>query len=94
MFETAQELHPASSGSSLNGDGGGATPTSHGTTSSASSAEKKVTKGRDKKKAPRPKNAFIIYRKEWHPTVVAENPGLHNNAICMYFTILTLHAPY
>lgn len=39
-----------------------------------------------KKKVPRPPNAFIIYRKEWHPTVVAENPGLHNNAICMYFT--------
>jgi hypothetical protein len=34
------------------------------------------------KKVPRPPNAFIIYRKEWHSTVVAENPGLHNNAIC------------
>nr|QEJ80709.1 putative MAT1-2-1 protein [Teratosphaeria gauchensis] len=32
-------------------------------------------------KVPRPPNAFIIYRKEWHPKVVAENPGLHNNAI-------------
>jgi hypothetical protein len=37
-----------------------------------------------KKKVPRPPNAFIIYRKDWHSTVVAENPGLHNNAICMY----------
>ena len=43
---------------------------------------------------PRPPNAFIIYRKEWHPTVVAENPGLHNNAICMYFTVLTSHVPH
>lgn len=47
-----------------------------------------------KKKVPRPPNAFIIYRKEWHSTVVAENPGLHNNAICMYFTIPTSHPPY
>lgn len=35
------------------------------------------------KKVPRPPNAFIIYRKEWHPTIVAANPGLHNNDICM-----------
>jgi hypothetical protein len=42
-----------------------------------------------KKKVPRPPNAFIIYRKDWHSTVVAENPGLHNNAICMYFTAST-----
>ena len=47
-----------------------------------------------KKKVPRPPNAFIIYRKEWHPTVVAENPGLHNNAICMYLAILISHVPY
>jgi hypothetical protein len=33
-------------------------------------------------KVPRPPNAFIIYRKEWHPKVVAQNPGLHNNDIC------------
>ncbi|RMY22330.1 hypothetical protein D0867_02795 [Hortaea werneckii] len=32
-------------------------------------------------KVPRPPNAFIIYRKDWHARVVAENPGLHNNAI-------------
>ncbi|KAF2771542.1 mating-type protein MAT1-2, partial [Teratosphaeria nubilosa] len=32
-------------------------------------------------KVPRPPNAFIIYRQEWHPKVVAQNPGLHNNAI-------------
>lgn len=33
-------------------------------------------------KVPRPPNAFIIYRKDWHSKVVAQNPGLHNNAIC------------
>ncbi|KAK5136179.1 hypothetical protein LTR08_004016 [Meristemomyces frigidus] len=32
-------------------------------------------------KVPRPPNAFIIYRKEWHPRVVKENPGVHNNSI-------------
>ncbi|KAK5111906.1 hypothetical protein LTR62_004638 [Meristemomyces frigidus] len=32
-------------------------------------------------RVPRPPNAFIIYRKDWHPRIVAENPGLHNNAI-------------
>ncbi|KAK4540632.1 hypothetical protein LTR36_009063 [Oleoguttula mirabilis] len=32
-------------------------------------------------KVPRPPNAFIIYRKEWHSRTVAQNPGLHNNAI-------------
>lgn len=35
-----------------------------------------------KKKVPRPPNAFIIYRMEWHSTAVAANPGLHNNDIC------------
>ena len=46
------------------------------------------------KKVPRPPNAFIIYRKEWHPTVVAQNPGLHNNAICMYLKTLNLRVFY
>ncbi|KAK5732033.1 hypothetical protein LTR17_010869 [Elasticomyces elasticus] len=32
-------------------------------------------------KVPRPPNAFIIYRKDWHSTIVAQNPGVHNNAI-------------
>jgi hypothetical protein len=35
-----------------------------------------------KQKVPRPPNAFIIYRGEWHSTVVAANPGSHNNDIC------------
>nr|APB08804.1 mating type protein [Neofusicoccum ribis]APB08805.1 mating type protein [Neofusicoccum ribis] len=30
---------------------------------------------------PRPMNCFIIYRKEKHASVVAANPGLHNNDI-------------
>ncbi|OQN96610.1 hypothetical protein B0A48_17040 [Cryoendolithus antarcticus] len=34
-----------------------------------------------KAKVPRPPNAFIIYRKDWHARTVAANPGLHNNAI-------------
>lgn len=55
-----------------------------------------VAPAKAKDKVPRPPNAFIIYRKEWHPIVVAQNPGLHNNAICKYnetsyfvFTLLT-----
>ena len=39
------------------------------------------SKSTEKEKVPRPPNAFIIYRKDWHPRVVAQNPGLHNNAI-------------
>lgn len=42
-----------------------------------SSAGKPVTD-----KVPRPPNAFIIYRKEWHPKIVEQNPTLHNNKIC------------
>lgn len=42
--------------------------------------ESSTTKPKDKVK--RPPNAFIIYRKELHPLVVAENPKLHNNDIC------------
>nr|APB08806.1 mating type protein [Neofusicoccum eucalyptorum]APB08807.1 mating type protein [Neofusicoccum eucalyptorum]APB08808.1 mating type protein [Neofusicoccum eucalyptorum] len=30
---------------------------------------------------PRPMNCFILYRKEKHPSVVAANPGVHNNEI-------------
>jgi len=43
----------------------------------SSPASKKV-----KQKVARPPNAFIIYRKDWHLTAVAANPGLHNNDIC------------
>nr|POE98810.1 mating-type m-specific polypeptide mc [Quercus suber] len=32
-------------------------------------------------KVPRPPNAFIIYRKEWHSIVAKENRSLHNNDI-------------
>jgi hypothetical protein len=33
-------------------------------------------------KIPRPPNAFILYRKAYHATIVGQNPGLHNNQIC------------
>ncbi len=39
------------------------------------------------KRAPRPPNSFILYRKHNHSTVVAQNPGLHNNAICKFSII-------
>ncbi|KAK0253680.1 hypothetical protein LTS09_011258 [Friedmanniomyces endolithicus] len=34
-------------------------------------------------KVPRPPNGFIIpvYRKDWHSTVLAQNPGVNNNSI-------------
>ena len=37
---------------------------------------------KDKEKVPRPPNAFIIYRQEWHPKVVEQHPDMHNNDIC------------
>ncbi|KAK4555259.1 hypothetical protein LTR86_007555 [Recurvomyces mirabilis] len=43
---------------------------------------KKTTVAKDTgDKVPRPSNAFILYRKDWHSRIVAENPGLHNNQI-------------
>lgn len=33
-------------------------------------------------KIPRPPNAYILYRKDKHNEVKAENPHLHNNEIC------------
>ena len=35
-------------------------------------------------KTPRPPNSFILYRQHHHPTLVAQNPGMHNNQICEY----------
>lgn len=35
-----------------------------------------------KDKVPRPPNSFIIYRQEWHPKIVKQHPGVHNNEIC------------
>nr|AXQ39867.1 HMG-box protein [Pyricularia oryzae]BAC65094.1 MAT1-2-1 [Pyricularia grisea] len=32
-------------------------------------------------KIPRPANAYILYRKDWHPIVKSANPGIHNNEI-------------
>lgn len=68
----------------------GATPASDDTTKSANTAKKADTKGRAKDKAPRPKNPFIIYRKEWHPKIVAKFPDLHNNDICKSYHLLHL----
>ncbi|KAK3700397.1 hypothetical protein LTR37_016008 [Vermiconidia calcicola] len=45
------------------------------------SADAADHKGSSKDKVPRPPNAFIIYRQEWHPKVVKEKPDLHNNSI-------------
>lgn len=36
----------------------------------------------DDAKIPRPANAFILFRQHHHPTVKAQNPGMHNNDIC------------
>ena len=41
--------------------------------------------GSDKEKLakiPRPPNAFILYRQQYHPVVKADNPDFHNNDIC------------
>ena len=38
-----------------------------------------------KEKVARPPNSFIIYRQKWHPKVVKEHPGMHNNDICKSF---------
>lgn len=38
-------------------------------------------------KIPRPPNAFILYRKYHHASVVAKNPGIHNNVVCKLRTL-------
>ena len=58
------------------------TPSTTTTLASPPAAGAADYKGSAKDKVPRPPNAFIIYRKEWHPKVVKENPNLHNNEIC------------
>lgn len=60
------------------------TPGSDDANTSVDSSKKVVKKGRAKNKAPRPKNAFIIYRKEWHPKIAQHFPDLHNNDICKF----------
>ncbi len=35
-------------------------------------------------KIARPANAFILYRQHYHPVLKAQQPGIHNNTICMY----------
>lgn len=73
---------PVTPDNEVSGHEEGATPASEDTTTSAGSTKQSGSKGRAKNKAPRPKNAFIIYRKEWHPIMVARCPDLHNNDIC------------
>lgn len=83
---SATVLEAAAPDNHVLGDQEVSTPGSEGTTTSASSAKKAGGKCHAKDKAPRPKNAFIIYRKEYHPKVVANFPDLHNNDICKYLT--------
>ncbi|KAF2724649.1 HMG-box, partial [Polychaeton citri CBS 116435] len=33
------------------------------------------------RKVARPRNAFILYRGDWHAETVRQNPGMHNNQI-------------
>lgn len=35
-------------------------------------------------KPPRPANAFILFRKNFHPVAKAENPGLKNVELCKF----------
>lgn len=45
----------------------------------------KTTTAREREKPlkiPRPPNAFILYRQDFHPIIKAENPDFHNNDIC------------
>lgn len=44
-------------------------------------------------KIPRPPNAFILYRKDKHNEVKAQNPNLHNNEICKSIRsmVISLH---
>lgn len=48
-------------------------------------------KSANMKKAPRPKNAFMIYRLDYHAIIARQNPGMHNNDICK-FAFAYLHA--
>jgi hypothetical protein len=41
-------------------------------------------------KIPRPPNAYILYRKDKHNEVKAENPNLHNNEICKLLVLFAL----
>lgn len=38
-------------------------------------------------KAPRPPNAFILYRQYWHPFVKEAHPELHNTQICKILSL-------
>lgn len=55
--------------------------TPYATSPASSKGSQKSASKKNQNKVPRPPNAFIIYRKDWHPKIVSENPGVHNNAI-------------
>ena len=60
------------------------TPSTTGTLASPQTASAADHKEPSKDKVPRPPNAFIIYRQEWHPKVVKEHPDWRNNDICKF----------
>jgi hypothetical protein len=44
--------------------------------------EKNDRQNENNVKAPRPPNAFILYRKHHHTILKQKNPAIHNNQIC------------
>ena len=56
--------------------------------SSASTPQADVTSSSQPEKIPRPPNAFILYRKFHHASILRKNPGIHNNRICKYIPSL------
>ena len=89
--ETAHEVIGASlAPSSLAAE----TPSTTTTIGSPQTSAAANSKDPAKDKVPRPPNAFIIYRQEWHPKVVEENPDLHNNDICKHLHPFTPTSPY
>jgi hypothetical protein len=42
-----------------------------------------------KAKIPRPPNAFILYRQEYHPKIKSAHPEYHNNDICEFKVLQT-----
>jgi hypothetical protein len=49
-----------------------------------SNSSGQATKPQKKEKIPRPPNAYILYRRDWHAHVQAKNPGINNNTICKH----------
>lgn len=74
-------FQPASPGPSSPPDAGGNVNSPSSEAASPPQVGKTTSTKKAKAKVPRPPNAFIIYRKEWHPKIVAKMPNLHNNQI-------------